>query len=63
MVTKRSKILFVYCMNTKNILAIEQVRYIDLIKSSDFLLNPVCIMLIYIITVLFCKYLCIVLMK
>ena len=30
-------------------------------KSSDFLLNPVCIMLIYIITVLLCKYLCIVL--
>ena len=32
-------------------------------KSSDFLLNPVCIMLIYIITILLCKYLCIVQMK
>ena len=41
-----------------NILAIEHERDTDSNKSSDFLLNPVCIMLIYIITVLLCKYLC-----
>ena len=29
----------------------------DSIKSLDFLLNPVCIMVMYIITVLLCKYL------
>ena len=46
-----------------NILAIEHVRDTDSNKSSDFLLNPVCIMLIYIITALLCKYLCIVQMK
>ena len=46
-----------------NILAIEHVRDTDSNKSLDFLLNPVCIMLIYIITVLLCKYLCIVQMK
>ena len=46
-----------------NILAIGHVRDIDSSKSSYFLLNPVCIMLIYIITVLLCKYLCIVQMK
>ena len=45
------------------ILAIEHVRDTDSNKSSDFLLNPVCIMLIYIITILLCKYLCIVQMK
>ena len=45
------------------ILAIEHVRDTDSNKSSDFLLNPVCIMLIYIITYLLCKYLCIVKMK
>ena len=47
------------------ILAIEHVRDTDSNKSSDFLLNPVCIMLIYIyiITFLLCKYLCIVQMK
>ena len=40
------------------------LRDTDSNKSSDFLLNPVCIMLnIYIITVLLCKYLCIVQMK
>ena len=39
---------------------IEHVRDTDSNKSSDFLLNPVCIMLICIITVLLCKYLCIV---
>ena len=36
---------------------IEHVRDSDSNKSSDFLLNPVCIMLTYIITVLLCKYL------
>ena len=46
-----------------NILAIEHVRDTDSNKSSYFLLNPVYIMLIYIITVLLCKYLCIVQMK
>ena len=46
-----------------NILAIEHVRDTDLNKSSDFLLNPVCIMLIYIIIVLHCKYLSIVQMQ
>ena len=46
-----------------NILAIEHVRDTESNKSSDFLLNPVCIMLIYIITVLLCKYLCIVQIK
>ena len=39
------------------------LRDTDLNKSSDFLLNPVCIMLMYIITILLCKYLCIVQMK
>ena len=38
-------------------------RDTDSNKSLDFLLNPVCIMLLYIITVLLCKYLCIVQMK
>ena len=67
MVNKRSEILFVYCMDTyednHNILNFEHMRDTDSNKSSDFLLNPVCIMLIYIITVLLCKYLCIVQMK
>ena len=52
MVTKRSKILFVYLNkyeDNHNILAIEHGRDTDSNKSSDFLLNPVCIMLIYII--------------
>ena len=61
MVTKRS-ILHEYEDN-HNILAIEHMRDTDSNKSSDFLLNPVCIMLISIITVLLCKYLCIVQMK
>ena len=39
-----------------NILAMEHLRDTDSNKSSDFLLNPVGIMLIYNITVLFCKY-------
>ena len=46
-----------------NFLVIEHVRDTDSNKSSDFLMNPVCIMLIYIITVLLCKFLCIVQMK
>ena len=46
-----------------HILAIEHMRDTDSNKSSDLLLNPVCIVLIYIIIVLFCKYLCIVQMK
>ena len=57
-----------YCIlheyeDNHNILAIEHVRDTDSNKSSDFLLNPICIMLIYIITVMLCKYLCIVQMK
>ena len=27
-------------------------------KSFDFLLNPICIMLVFMITVLFCSYVC-----
>ena len=43
---------------------VDRISYnTDSNKSSDILLNPVCIMLIYIITVLLCKYLCIVQMK
>ena len=34
------------------ILAIEHLRDTDSNKSSDFILNPVCIMLIYSITIL-----------
>ena len=49
--------------NNHIILAIEYVRDTDSNKSSDFLLNPVCIKLIYIINILLCKYLCIVQMK
>ena len=53
-----SKILFVYCINTYIITTSwrTHVRDTDSNKSSDFLLNSVCIMLIYIITVLLCKY-------
>ena len=42
---------------------VSTIRDTDLNKSSDFLLNPVCRMLIFIITILLCKYLCIVQMK
>ena len=52
--------LKVYDKDNHIILAIEHVRDTDSNKSSDFLLNPVCIMLIYIyiyiITFLLCKY-------
>ena len=46
-----------------NILDIGHVRDTDSNKSSDLFLNPVCIMHIYIITVLLCKYICILQMK
>ena len=39
------------------------MRDTDSNKSSDFLLNPVCMMLFNIIIVLLCKYLCVVQMK
>ena len=42
---------------------IEHVRDTDSNKSSDFLMNPVCMMLIYINYVLLRKYLCLVQMK
>ena len=66
MVTKRNQniicILHEY-EDIHNILAIEYVRDTDSNKSLDFLLNSVCIMLIYINTVLLCKYICIVQME